>query len=91
MKEKGLTLSGTIPLADHQAYDTELLEKLILASRNCDFLITTEKDAVKLTGLEFPVPCYQVGVELVFEDRSIFDTMLRALIAQEDTQNRVLS
>ena len=32
------------------------------------FLITTEKDAVKLAGAAFAVPCYQVPLKIVFDE-----------------------
>ena len=82
LKDHNLTLANEIALADHQAYDAELLARLSRCSQSCDALVTTEKDAVKLTGMEFPVPCYQVGVELTFEDSSLLDAKVHKLIAK---------
>lgn len=81
LKARNLTLSDEITFVDHQVYDTELLERLFQVSRSCDALVTTEKDAVKLAKVEFPVPCYQVGVDLEFEDMSLLDHMLQGLTA----------
>jgi len=81
LKDRNLTLSDEISFVDHQVYDTELLERLFLMSRGCDALVTTEKDAVKLAKAEFPVPCYQVGVDLEFEDVSLLDHLLQGLTA----------
>ena len=75
LKARDLTLSDEISYVDHQAYDSELLERLFQVSRGCDALVTTEKDAVKLAKVEFPVPCYQVGVDLEFEDMSLLDQL----------------
>jgi tetraacyldisaccharide 4'-kinase len=81
LKARGLTLSDEISFMDHQVYDSELLVHLFQVSRECDALITTEKDAVKLAKAEFPVPCYQVGVDLEFDDISLLDHLLQGLIA----------
>ncbi|RLB66922.1 MAG: tetraacyldisaccharide 4'-kinase [Deltaproteobacteria bacterium] len=86
LKTRNLTLIDEIPLADHQVYDAELVQRLARAGQVCDALITTEKDAVKFSGTEFPVPCYQVGVELVFEDTSLLDPLLQELIAKDSAR-----
>ena len=81
LKDRNLTLADEISFMDHQVYDTELLERLFQESRGCDALVTTEKDAVKLAEAEFPMPCYQVGVDLEFEDTSLLDHLLQGLTA----------
>jgi tetraacyldisaccharide 4'-kinase len=81
LKARKLTLSDEISFMDHQVYDTELLERLFRVSRGCNALITTEKDAVKLAKVKFPVPCYQVGVDLEFADSSLLSDRLQRLIA----------
>jgi tetraacyldisaccharide 4'-kinase len=65
-----------IRLADHQEYSQDVLNRLLGSCDNYDLLITTEKDAVKLSAEDFPKPCYQVGVEMVFEDFSPLATVL---------------
>lgn len=64
----GLDLAERIPLADHVAYDPPLVDRLARAAAGADYLITTEKDAVKLAGARFPVPCYLAPLDLVFAD-----------------------
>ena len=83
LKKHGLTLAEEIPLVDHQVYDESLRLKLIERCKGYDALITTEKDAVKLLGMEFPVPCYQVGVDMVFEDTTILDELLNQVILKK--------
>lgn len=80
LRERKMTLVEEIPLADHQQYDAPLLKRLALASSGCDALLTTEKDAVKLSAADFPVPCYKVAVELGFDDESDLDFLLRQLV-----------
>jgi len=65
-----------IPLSDHQEYNQEILNRLLGSCDNHDLLITTEKDAVKLSAEDFPKPCYKVGVEMVFDDSSPLATLL---------------
>jgi tetraacyldisaccharide 4'-kinase len=71
-----------VALADHQEYTPEILNRLIGSCHNYDFMVTTEKDAVKLASVNFPVPCYQVGVDLVFDDISPLAGMLERIIGQ---------
>ncbi len=80
LKENQLTLKEEIPLADHQVYDDLLIARLTKSCQGADALITTEKDAVKLTGIKLPIPCYQVGVELTFSHPDLLDEMLLKLI-----------
>ncbi len=65
-----------LALADHQDYTGEILSRLLRSCHNHDLLVTTEKDAVKLSAANFPKPCYQVGVELVFDDLAPLDGLL---------------
>jgi len=65
----GLTLVETLALPDHIHYDRQLLARLAAAAQHAELLITTEKDAVKLAGAAFAVPCYQVPLTIVFDDQ----------------------
>jgi len=82
LKENHLTLKEEIPLADHQVYDEALIARLLKSCHGADALITTEKDAVKLTEIKFPIPCYQVGVEMSFSGTDALDEMLLKLISK---------
>lgn len=62
----GCDLLETLPLADHQEYSAEVVQKINQASHEADFLLTTEKDAVKLRGFELTKPCLAVPLELEF-------------------------
>lgn len=70
----------TIPLADHQVYTPEILNRLLGSCHNHDLMVTTEKDAVKLTSTHFPKPCYQIGVELIFDDPSPLEELMDQLM-----------
>lgn len=79
LTEKGLTLQATISLPDHARYDKTALELLRQAGRGADFLITTEKDGVKLAGDAFAIPCYQVPLRISLAQATVFEELLRPL------------
>ena len=70
LREGGVNLVETIALPDHVEFGCEVQSRLVCAVKDADFLVTTEKDAVKLDGLNFPVPCCQVVLELKFQEGS---------------------
>ncbi len=82
LRELGFLQIEEIPLLDHQEYHQGLLNRLAKSCDNHDFLITTEKDAVKLSAASFPKPCYQVGVELDFDDISPLTEILDTVAAR---------
>ena len=45
-------------------------------------LLTTAKDAVKLRGFHFPLPCYVVEIELEFEDEGKLLGLIRAALSR---------
>ncbi len=81
LRQRGLDLQGEVFFADHQQYTPETLKELRRACHNCDLLITTEKDAVKLQAADLPVPCYHVVLELEMYDAgplaAAFDNLTR--------------
>ncbi len=80
LRQKNLNLVDTIAFDDHQAYSSVVLNQLNQACNNSDLLITTEKDAVKLIGAEFSIPCYQTQLNLAFEDVEQLKIVLDGLI-----------
>ena len=79
LRELGFSRIEEMPLADHQEYNQGILNRLIKACDNHDLLVTTEKDAVKLTSAILPKLCCQIGVELIFDDMSPLTKMLDKL------------
>ncbi len=80
LRHAGLHLVHTLALADHAGYGSAELTRLAAAAAGADYLITTEKDAVKLGDRQFPVPCYQVPVRLVFREEGKLEGLLRELL-----------
>lgn len=65
--EAGLNPVLRLPLPDHVAYDAGRLEMLRDAAKEADYLLTTEKDGVKLRQRDLAVPCLTVGMEVDFQ------------------------
>jgi tetraacyldisaccharide 4'-kinase len=76
----GLQVEKTISFADHQSYDPKTLAELRAAAEGFDLLVTTEKDAVKLSPDEFSVPCYQVPLNIEINQKESFLAALQEKI-----------
>ena len=72
------SIAATRAFSDHHAYtqaDIEQLEKLAHES-GAGILLTTGKDAVKLSDLKFEIPFAVVEIEVRLDDRKAFAAML---------------
>jgi tetraacyldisaccharide 4'-kinase len=63
---KGLTLAAALPLPDHVDYTPADIRSMLASCPRADYLVTTEKDAVKLHAENFSLPCYQIPLLLDF-------------------------
>ncbi|MGH9945108.1 MAG: tetraacyldisaccharide 4'-kinase [Pyrinomonadaceae bacterium] len=82
----GLQLTWERAFLDHHAYTQEDVDALVreAARRGAGALLTTAKDAVKLRGLAFTLPCYVLEIELAFEDEArMIETLRSALLAEQ--------
>lgn len=77
---KGLRLIATLPLADHCSYGANDLRALATLCEGADYLITTEKDGVKLPATKLPLPCYQMPMALEFFEPGGLEQALDAVI-----------
>jgi tetraacyldisaccharide 4'-kinase len=84
LRSSGVSVAGTVFFADHQAYDSAAMDRLVQEARACgaDGFVTTEKDAVKLTEemwtkLEAigPVVVARLELELV-DEKAAMDGMI---------------
>jgi len=64
LEYSGLSLQKKFSFADHAVYQSQTLEQLKRATQGIDALITTEKDAVKLSADMFELPCYYVSMDI---------------------------
>lgn len=80
--EYGLELAGFLALADHQGYPGSTVNRLISKAQSveADFLLTTEKDLVKLSALagHLPLPLYGLRMK-VAADTALDEVILRAV------------
>jgi len=81
LSEHGFSLAGFFPLADHQRYTGPLLDRLLAEARKSGarWLMTTEKDLVKLSGQagHLSLPLY--GLRMRVETDADFS---RAILAR---------
>jgi len=64
LENMGLSLQRKLPFADHVEYQNQIMKQLHTQSVSVDALITTEKDAVKLSADMFELPCYQISMDI---------------------------
>lgn len=83
LKDKGLQLVAEIPFSDHCTYGESALRRLAAACQGADYLVTTEKDAVKLSNLELPLSCFQVPMTLEFREQGELERLLVPIIGLE--------
>ncbi len=80
----GLCLTETVAFADHVSYGADVLDRLKRAATHADFLVTTEKDAVKLADADLGLPLYQVPLVLDIEQNDEMMSRIDALTKQEN-------
>lgn len=63
---------------DHHCYSQQDVGHLEKQARECriDALVTTAKDAVKLLGLKFTMPCYVIEIEPLINDHAGFKRLI---------------
>jgi tetraacyldisaccharide 4'-kinase len=83
LRREGFELCHTRAFKDHHAYTAADAEALAREARRggARALLTTAKDAVKLRGFEFALPCYVVEMGLEFDDEAALLGLLRKAIS----------
>jgi tetraacyldisaccharide 4'-kinase len=76
-----LPLAGFMSLADHQRYSPAMLERITAKAQatGAGRLVTTEKDFVKLAGVNLPLPIYRLEVDQKVD--AAFDQFLDKMLA----------
>ncbi len=80
LKNSGLSLQKKFSFTDHAVYQSQALGRLKEATRGLDALITTEKDAVKLSADMFELPCYYVSMDIKINNSTQLFTDLSKLL-----------
>lgn len=83
LRDLGFDLTATLSFPDHAAYDGAALAEIARAAAGADFLVTTEKDGVKLRATELPLPCYQAPLELLLEPADALEARLLPLLRKD--------
>jgi tetraacyldisaccharide 4'-kinase len=74
LRREGFTVAETRSFRDHHYYSQADVDELDISAKACraDILLTTAKDAVKLTEFEFGSPCYVVEIDIEINDAEDF-------------------
>lgn len=74
----GLELKGFMSFRDHHNYTNKDMALIKKAAGNCgaEWIVTTEKDIIKVKGLELPENLYTMGIELK-ADEALFTEIFR--------------
>jgi tetraacyldisaccharide 4'-kinase len=64
--------------ADHHVYSQEEIDSIVRSAQEtgANALLTTAKDAVKLKGLAFSMPCYVVEIEIAIDEADAFQQVV---------------
>lgn len=69
---EGIDLCGSQAFADHHRYIQADAERITSDAAGCEALVTTAKDAVKLEGLRFGLPCLVAEIDVLIDDAEAF-------------------
>lgn len=90
LRRDGYEMRSSRAFADHHNYTQRDIDEVAREARRAgaDALLTTAKDAVKLRGLRFEMPCYEVEIELEIDDEPHLLELIRAAITKGDERRR---
>ncbi len=78
LRQDALCLVGTKAFGDHHIYSQKEINTLQNEAykSSASILLTTAKDAVKLSNLKFEIPCYVVEIEMELDSAAAFAAMI---------------
>jgi tetraacyldisaccharide 4'-kinase len=81
LRREGFELAVERAFADHHNYQQSDVDQLMAEARakGSASILTTAKDAVKLSSLHFEIPCYVLEIKISFEDEAELIQMIRKL------------
>lgn len=84
LRREGWSLKSTCSFSDHHLYTQRDADRIAATAHEsgAQLLMTTAKDAVKLRGLRWMLPCYVVEVDLVVEDEVVLRHLIRSALAR---------
>lgn len=95
LRDFGANLLYTKRFLDHHRFETEELDEIFeeAASAELDFIVTTEKDAVRIAAdATFPLPLYYLRLEIdILRGVKDFDTAVSKICFPEERQRRAVA
>ncbi len=82
IRQRGITPVTELPMQDHQAYTPATCRLIDSSGQGAEFYLTTEKDAVKLVGMQLARPCYAVAMTVTIEPQAVLENRLHDLLAR---------
>lgn len=76
LRRSGVGLTGSLSFGDHHRYTQDDIRAIESRAAGSTVLLTTAKDAVKLSGLRFEMPCLVVETRLEIEDEAGFASLI---------------
>jgi len=83
MNNTGAIIVGHSKYSDHHNYTSDDLKNIeqIAKNNNANFLITTEKDLVKINNYTGEIKLYAVRIKLIFEPENLLNEYLEELVS----------
>ena len=83
LERAGSRVVLTQAYADHHVYQQNEIDRLIEKAKaaGATALVTTAKDAVKLSALHFELPCYKLEIEIAVDEGEQLAELIRSQIA----------
>lgn len=78
LRRDGFNIASEKAFSDHHFYTREDINTLQMKAKESKaaILLTTAKDAVKLEGLKFTIPCFVVEIETAVKDEKAFRDLI---------------
>lgn len=78
LKKEKFDVAGTFAFRDHHIYSQHDVDEINKQARvaAAEILVTTAKDAVKLSNLKFEIPCFVVEIDVQIDDPEGFKRLL---------------
>ena len=78
IKRNEIAINGTLAFRDHHIYSQMDIEKIEDEAQiaGAEVLLTTAKDAVKLSNFKFEMDCFVIEIETVIENPDKFEAMI---------------
>ncbi len=73
LKQMGIEIKKEVVFPDHHSYSPSDLEGIRREARGMDFILTTEKDMVKLAGSSFSIPLLALRIDVkIWEEEEFY-------------------